>query len=78
MNEMEGLWIVEVLPDGTCNEQRLVTCSSCRHWDRDDHTARDAFGKPWHWCRHLKTETAIDDYCSGGKEDVCDQAKRPA
>ncbi len=77
MNEMEGLWIVKVLPDGTCEERRLITCEHCRHWRRNDGTARDAFGKPWHWCKNLKTETAIDDFCSGGK-DVRDQAQGQA
>jgi len=68
MNEMEGLWIVNVFPDGTCEHSRLITCPLCRFWDEDDNTARDAFGSEWHWCRNLKTETAEYDFCSGGKE----------
>ena len=69
IDDMIGLWIVEVLPDGTCEQRRLITCSECRHWRREDNTARDAFGSEWHWCRNLKTETAEYDFCSGGRED---------
>lgn len=65
-NGMTGLWIVEVLPDGTCRERRLITCDHCNAWRRNDSTARDAMGNEWHYCRILRTETAWHDYCSEG------------